>query len=107
NCLLDKVEGKHIWLTLDESQTSVFNEEQQRRMKTAFDDYFQKDILLEVLTGTISAETPAAWRERQERERLQAAITTFESDETVKEIIDRFSASIQTGSIEATSPKDY
>ena len=107
NCLLNKVEGKHIWLTLDESQTSVFNEEQQRRMKTAFDDYFQKDILLEVLTGSISAETPAAWRERQERERLQAAIATFESDETVKEIIDRFSASIQTGSIEATSPKDY
>ena len=107
NCLLEKVEGKHIWLTLEESQTSVFNEEQQRRIKTAFDDYFQKDILLEVLTGTISAETPAAWRERQDRERLQLAITTFESDETVKEIIDRFSATIQTGSIEATSPKDY
>lgn len=107
NCLLDKVEGKHVWLTLDESQTSVFNEEQQRRIKAAFDDYFQKDILLEVLTGIITTETPAAWRERMDRERLQAAIVTFENDETVKEIIERFSASIQTGSIEATSPKDY
>jgi len=107
NCLLGEVQGKHITLILDESHTSVFNEEQQRRIKSAFDKYFQEDLQLEIKTGKIDAETPSAWRERMEQERLQAAIIDFENDEMVKEILERFSGVIQPDTIEPTSPKQY
>ncbi len=107
NCLLGEVKGRHITLILDESQTSVFNEEQQRRIKSAFDKYFQEDLQLEIKTGKIDAETPSAWRERMEQERLQAAIIDFENDEMVKEILERFSGVIQPDTIEPTSPKQY
>ena len=99
--------GKHITLTLDESQTSVFNEEQQRRIKSAFDEYFQEEIQLEIKTGKIDAETPSAWRERMEQERLQTAIQVFQNDAMVKEILERFSGAIQPDTIEPTSPKQY
>jgi len=107
NCLLREVNGKHITLTLDESQTSVFNEEQQRRIKSAFDEYFQEEIQLEIKTGKIDAETPSAWRERMEQERLQTAIQVFQNDAMVKEILERFSGAIQPDTIEPTSPKQY
>ncbi len=107
NCLLREVTDKHITLTLDESQTSVFNEEQQRRIKSAFDEYFQEDIQLEIKTGKIDAETPSAWRERMDQERLKTAIQVFQNDEMVKDIVERFSGAIQTDTIEPTSPKQY
>src|SRR6056300_413753 len=107
NCLLQEVNGTHITLTLDESQTSVFNEEQQRRIKSALDEYFKEDIQLEIKTGKIDAETPSAWRERMEQERLQTAIQVFQNDEMVNEILERFSGVIQPDTIEPTSPKQY
>jgi DNA polymerase-3 subunit gamma/tau len=107
NCLLENVKNQHISLLLDESQASVFNDEQQRRIKMAFDAYFNKDINLDINIGSINAETPAAWRKRMEEERLDEAIQTFESDTTVQEIVDKFSGAIQKGSIESTKPKQY
>ena len=107
NCLLENVKGQHVSMLLDESQASVFNDEQQRRIKMAFDAYFNKDINLDINIGSINAETPAAWRKRMEEERLDEAIQTFESDTTVQEIVDKFSGAIQKGSIESTKPKQY
>ena len=107
NCLVGDVAGNQITLILDESQTSVFNEEQQRRINNALDGYFRQSVKVDIQPGKITGETPAAWRERKDKERLQAAIRTFENDETVKAIVDRFSGAIQPDSIEPTTPKQY
>ena len=107
NCLVGEAEGADIRLVLDASQNSVFNEEQQRRIKAAFDAYFGRDINLVIEPGSIDAETPAAWRERMDRERLQEAVQVFENDATVRAIVDRFSGAIKPGSIEPTKPKQY
>jgi DNA polymerase-3 subunit gamma/tau len=107
NCLVSNVEGNHVTLVLDENQNSVFNDEQRRRINSAFDAYFIQAIQLDINPGKIDAETPAAWRERMDKERLQEAVKAFENDETVKAIVDRFSGAIQPGSIEPTTPKQY
>jgi DNA polymerase III subunit gamma/tau len=107
NCLLAKVNKQQIFLLLDESQASVFNDEQLRRIKLAFDAYFEKDINLDIEIGRIESETPAAWRQRMEKERLQEAIQTFEKDSTVHEIVEKFSGAIQKDTIESTKPKQY
>ena len=107
NCQVREVSGNRVSLALAESQMSVFNDEQRRRINSALDAYFGEAVQLDIAPGAIDGETPAAWRERMDRERLQAAIRTFENDATVQAIVDTFSGAIQPGSIEPTSPKPY
>ena len=107
NCLLESVSGNHIVLVLDKSQMSVFNDEQERRISKAFDAYFEQTIQLDIRPGEVNVETPSAWRQRMERERLEAALRTFENDDTVQEIVKRFSGAVQRDSIVPTSPKHY
>jgi len=107
NCLLESVSGNHIVLVLEKSQMSVFNDEQERRISKAFDAYFEQTIQLDIRPGEVNVETPSAWRQRMERERLEAAVRTFENDYTVQEIVKRFSGAVQRDSIVPTSPKHY
>jgi len=107
NCLLESVSGNHIVLVLDKSQMSVFNDEQERRISKAFDAYFEQTIQLDIRPSEVNEETPSAWRQRMERERLEAAVRTFENDDTVQEIVKRFSGAVQRDSIVPTSPKHY
>ena len=107
NFLLQEVSGKKLVFVMDESQSTVFNEEQQRRINQALNTYFSDEVSLQVGPGEINTETPAAWQQRMDKERLAEAIQTFENDATVKEIVERFSGAIETDSIESTKPKQY
>ena len=107
NFLLQEVSGKKLVFVMDESQSTVFNEEQQRRINQALNTYFSDEVSLQVGPGEINTETPAAWQQRMDKERLAEAIQTFENDATVKEIVERFSGAIETDSIEPTKPKHY
>lgn len=107
NFLLQEVSGKKLVFVMDESQSTVFNEEQQRRINQALNTYFSDEVSLQVGPGEINTETPAAWQQRMDLERLAEAIQTFENDATVKEIVERFSGAIETDSIEPTKPKQY
>ncbi len=107
NFLLQEVSGKKLVFVMDKSQSTVFNEEQQRRINQALNTYFSDEVSLQVGPGEINTETPAAWQQRMDKERLAEAIQTFENDATVKEIVERFSGAIETDSIEPTKPKQY
>ena len=107
NFLLKEVKSNHLVFTMDETQASVFNEEQQRRITQALESYFGKEISVAIEPGKVTGETPSAWQQRKDEERLQEAIQTFENDDTVKEIVERFSGAIEPGSIEPTKPKQY
>ena len=107
NFLLQEVSGKKLVFVMDGSQSTVFNEDQQRRINQALNTYFSDEVSLQVGPGEINTETPAAWQQRMDKERLAEAIQTFENDATVKEIVERFSGAIDTDSIEPTKPKHY
>ena len=107
NFLLQEVSGKKLVFVMDDTQSTVFNEEQQRRINQALNTYFSDEVSLQVGPGEINTETPAAWQQRMDKERLAEAIQTFENDATVKEIVERFSGAIETDSIEPTKPKQY
>ncbi|MEX2367493.1 MAG: DNA polymerase III subunit gamma/tau C-terminal domain-containing protein, partial [Pseudohongiellaceae bacterium] len=104
NCVLKSVSGDGLELLLEESQASVFNDEQKRRIQLALSEYFERDLSLVMETGNITSETPAAWRERKRQERLAQAIETFENDANVQEILTRFSGTIIPDSIQPLSP---
>jgi DNA polymerase III subunit gamma/tau len=100
NAELSKIEADCIWLRLEPGQAQVYNEEHKRRIHQALTEYLEKDISLMVEIGECLGETPAARRKRLEQEKQALAIKTFEEDANVKEILQRFGATIQPGSIE-------
>src|SRR5690606_12763375 len=105
NCVLQSVSGRGLVLVLDDSQASLYNDEQRRRIQDALSGYFGRELALRVeISPELAGETPAAWRRRMEQERLQRAIDEFENDAVVRELLERFSGSIQPGSIEALTP---
>ncbi|MDC0598958.1 hypothetical protein OAP18_03885, partial [Gammaproteobacteria bacterium] len=107
NCVLKSATNEKIELLLQESQMAFYNEEQKRRIQEALNDYFVTPVVLEIEVGEGAHETPAAFRTRKDAERLQEALETFENDINVKEIVERFGATIQLESIEPLTPKQY
>lgn len=105
NCMLQSASEDQIVLMLDESQSSVFNDEHERRIQNALSEYFGKPLKLLIKVGAVNAETPAAYRQRKQQARIQKAIHTFENDDNVKEILQRFSGTIQQDTIEPLTPK--
>ena len=103
HCVLTDIDGDRLSLLLHEAQASVFNEEHQRRIEEALGGYFGRRVHLDISLGSIDArhgETPAAWRRRRLAERQQAALDTFTNDRNVQEILERFSGTILTDTVE-------
>ena len=107
NCVLRSVNKNCIEIALEESQSSVYNDEHKRRIQQSLSDYFQTPITLNVETGLIEEETPAQYRHRKEAERLQKAQASFDADDNVTGIVERFSGIVQIDSIEPLTDKEY
>jgi DNA polymerase-3 subunit gamma/tau len=86
-------------LLLDETQSSLFNEQYHAVISSALTQYFQQPLKVEIRTGAATTESPAARRQRIKREQRQAAIDNFCNDPNVREILERFSATIHTESL--------
>ena len=100
HCELVSVEGNHILLRLDGAHDTLYNDNHRGRVQNAFSAYFSENITLDIETGHITTETPAAWRERRRLERLAAARQSFISDDRVQAIVQVFSGRIQEHTIE-------
>lgn len=108
HCVLTEVGEGHLGLLLHDAQGGVFNEKQQSKIESALQEYFGKPLQVGFTLGEITArhgETPAAWRRRKETERQQEALDTFKADDNVREIVERFSGTILTETVESLRPK--
>ena len=110
NAVLSSVNGNQLKLTLMEAQSTVYNDGHQREIQKALSKVFNESVDLTVEFGEIDpekSETPSVWRRRKEAERHQAAVKAFEEDDNVKAIIEKFSGTIVSDSIEPLTPKNY
>lgn len=99
NCIPVSQDESSLSLMLDESQSSLFNDEHLRRITQCLTSHFGREILVNISIGRLSAESPAQYRQRKKEERVQEAVRDFENDENVQAIVEHFSAQIQQGSI--------
>lgn len=99
NCVVESFFDKQLNLVLDNTQSSLFNEEHYRRINQSLVSYFNEDMKISITLGVPEAESPAQFRQRQRDERTQQAIADFKKDENVEKIITRFSAHIVQDSI--------
>jgi DNA polymerase-3 subunit gamma/tau len=104
NCVLRDISGSRVGLLLEESKATLYNDEHRKRIEGVLTDYFAAPIQLSVDVGAVNAETPAAWRQRREAERKEAARKTFVEDALVRALVERFGAEIQYDSITSLNP---
>jgi len=99
NCALQDVSGNRLTLVLEDSKATLFNDEHRKRIEAALTACFGIAVILQVDIGVPAAETPAAWRQRSDSERQQAAVAAFTNDPVVQAVLERFGGEIMGGSI--------
>ena len=104
NSVLHAVNGAQLTLLLEETKATLYNDEHRKRIESVIADYFGAPVQLRVDVGAVAAETPAAWRQRREAERKEAARRAFTEDALVRAVVERFGAEIQLDSITSLAP---
>jgi DNA polymerase-3 subunit gamma/tau len=100
NVVPTTVTEEMVELTLDANHEHLLNQERRDALATAVRRELGADVKLKIVVGRADQETPAEIRERRETERQQAAHRAIENDPNVKEIINRFDATIVPESIQ-------
>lgn len=101
NSVLQEVTGARLKLLLEDGKATLYNDEHRKRIEGVLAEYFGATVELRVDIGVPSGETPAAWRQRREAERKEAARKAFTEDALVCALVERFGAEIQLDSITA------
>ncbi len=103
NCVIRSADHNRILLTLDETQSSLFNEEHERRISQSMSRYLGAEIKVEISSGRLNVLSPAQLKQRQREERAKQTLNIFEHDENVQDILHTFSAQLVQNSITATN----
>lgn len=103
NCVLVDLDETSVTLTLDETQSALYNDEHGRRIEQVLCEHFTRPLKLTLLIAAIDAESPAQFRHRMREEALQQARTEFAQDEHIQAIISTFSAYIVPDSVSILS----
>lgn len=86
-------------LLIDPQYIDLLNASHQSRIEQALTETLDTAVKVAVKAGTVTEETPAAWDQRINAERLQAARESLESDENVQHWVIEFGATLEIDSI--------
>jgi DNA polymerase-3 subunit gamma/tau len=100
NCVLLAREGDAIRLLVDKAHAHLHNKGTEERLQQALGKQLAADIKLSIQVGEPAAATPARLRQQQERERMQAAISSLENDTEVRTLKETFNARIVPETVE-------
>lgn len=103
NCVIKSVDGNRLLLTLDENQSSLFSEEHQRRISQSLSRLLGETIEVEISSGSLTAQSPAQFKQLQREERISESLRAFENDQNVKDILRIFSAQLAHNNISVTN----
>lgn len=99
NCVPKLWEDGRLLLTLDVKHEHLLNKERQAGLARAISEHYGQTIAVSIEVGVAEEETPAAEKARISAEQQQAAIETIENDPYVRDMIDRFDATVIPDSI--------
>ncbi len=102
NCVLEARTDDTLTLRLDETQSALYNREQEQRIAQALQRHLARPLEISIHVGALDAESPAQFRGRLAAEALERARQEFSNDEHVQALIHHFSAHIVPGSVQRT-----
>ena len=98
-CAFELRVDAQISLKVDPQYIDLFNASHQSRIEQALTETLDTAIKMTVEAGTVDVETPAAWDQRVNAERLQVARESLENDENVQRWVAEFGATLDIESI--------
>jgi DNA polymerase-3 subunit gamma/tau len=99
NTVFDSASSDVINLTLDQTQSAIYNPDQDSKIEQVFNDYFGKPVSVNISISVPNEETSSALRQRLRNERQIELVAQFEGDENVQELVKHFSGSVAKDSI--------
>jgi DNA polymerase-3 subunit gamma/tau len=100
NCSLVAVEGDTWLLHLDPAQGALFNATQQRRLNEALNQHLGKTVTVRIELVRPEQETPAQAAARHRAERQQNAEQAIAADPFIRQLMERFGATVRNDTIE-------
>lgn len=97
----DQIDDERISFCLDASHEGLLTDERRQALEKAVSDHLGKPIEVRIQVGDTAHETPAQRGQRLSNERQQIARDSIAKDPHVREIVERFDATIVTESIRA------
>ncbi|MEY4589965.1 MAG: polymerase subunit gamma and tau, partial [Pseudomonadota bacterium] len=92
NAVLTGREGNQLYLLLDESRASLYEDSHRQRLSDLLSDYFGQPIKVHIHIGALAAEhlTPAQAGINDRAEKLEQGINTLRADPFVQQLISEF-----------------
>ena len=103
HCALKEHSKDKVHLTLSPAQEHLLKTTQKDRLQQAIMERFGENVKLIVTVEEPEMETPAQQRSREEQEKQEAAVRSFNEDPDVKALKDTFDATVEQESIHPTS----
>ena len=99
NTQCEGFDGDILELKLAKDQSALYSSEILPKLENALNQYFCEPVSLKIAVGVVDLETPALKAQRLTEEAYQCMVNEFEADTNVKELLDRFAATVEKGSI--------
>lgn len=100
NLSLEQVEDSTLCFHYTPEQKTLLTDVQRERISSALNHYFDTSVAVEFKQDMQTRETPDQYMVRKREERLQLAIETMRSDETVLRLQEHFDARLDEASVE-------
>ncbi|WP_101757110.1 DNA polymerase III subunit gamma/tau [Oceanicoccus sp. KOV_DT_Chl] len=100
HCVLQKIDGDHVHLLLDENNATLFNESYSNRIESHLAVTLNAPIKLTITVGVVAVETPSILKERLKAERRQQALVSLQNDPNIQVLINQFGAELDEQSVE-------
>lgn len=101
HCALVSLTESEASLMLNPNQAPLLTDNLKQRITTAFTDYFQRSMKVNITIQAPATPTPAAIEQQHQQQRQAAAVEAIAKDQNVQAILDTFNATILPNSIKA------
>ena len=105
NCVVEEIQEPHLTILLDVQQSALLNDEHRQRINQSLRDVLGTHWQINLRIGELTLESPARRKQRIMDERIEKALADFHADPNVRQLVDRFSASVVPESINFISEK--
>lgn len=99
NCALTEKTERRIQLTLSANHASLYNKKLEARLQQSLETLLGRPVVLEIIVGNVSVETPAVQERRQAENKMDEARQALDEDANVQALKDMFSARVVPESI--------
>ncbi|SRR5579883_1095362 len=95
NCVLEKIVGNKITLSLSDTHQPMLNQKLKDRISEALSRHLQQDIQLDIQITSVELMTPIKQHQQEQEERLHQATQSLMQDPKIKQLMDMYEGTLE------------